>query len=161
VTQYGKLTVIKLIPGRKCVHPVAECVCECGNKRTVRQTALRTGKIGSCARCSMKKAWTLRPRTDAKLRKLCNKESEYKANAKGRGLKWEIGRSDFQRLILAACYYCGVQPSNGLDRIDNTGDYSLTNIYPCCSQCNYAKRNQTFVEFLAWVDRITSFRGRL
>jgi hypothetical protein len=109
----------------------------------------------------MKRAWEFRPRIDPKIRQLQIKESEYKANSKARGRKWEIERKEFQRLILSSCYYCGLQPSNGLDRIDSDGDYSLNNVYPCCTQCNYAKRNQTFDEFLVWIERIASFRGRL
>lgn len=84
--------------------------------------------------------------------------------------------SDFSRLIRTQCYYCGSGLSNrvaeksgrkkdhvvldkvllynGLDRIDSSGIYELSNVVPCCRHCNRAKLCMTQEEFYAWVHRV-------
>jgi hypothetical protein len=34
------------------------------------------------------------------------------------------------------CFYCGVEYSKGLDRIDNSLGHSENNVRPCCEKCN-------------------------
>jgi 5-methylcytosine-specific restriction endonuclease McrA len=44
----------------------------------------------------------------------------------------------------------GIYTYNGLDRIDNTQQlHNVENLVPCCSICNYAKRDFTTDEFLS------------
>lgn len=39
------------------------------------------------------------------------------------------------------CYMCGRTPSMGIDREDASGDYTADNSRPCCSDCNYMKKD--------------------
>lgn len=39
------------------------------------------------------------------------------------------------------CYLCGISPSDGVDRIDSNKPYISDNINPCCSSCNYLKKD--------------------
>ena len=71
------------------------------------------------------------------------------------------------------CFYCNSKPSNkisvgrsksnriknefiynGLDRIDNTINHSKSNVVPCCRQCNYAKSDSTYNDFIDLIKRI-------
>ena len=54
-----------------------------------------------------------------------------------------------ERLSLqcAPCYLCGMSPAFGVDREDATKDYTLENSKPCCSECNYMKKDLSLVNF--------------
>lgn len=100
------------------------------------------------------------------------------ACAKDRGHRWELTEEQFKQITGQPCHYCGVEPNtvevprrkkaevllehcfiyNGIDRVDNSGDYSPDNVVPCCSVCNGAKKAMTYNEFIAWLDRIVEFR---
>lgn len=43
---------------------------------------------------------------------------------------------------------------NGIDRVDSAQGYVLTNVVPCCKQCNRAKSDLSREEFLTWVERV-------
>lgn len=76
----------------------------------------------------------------------------------------------FMKLSQLPCFYCGRKPFrsvnrgdnraksdrqkqegnfiyNGLDRVDNSKGHMMSNVVPCCSDCNYAKRNMTVDQF--------------
>jgi len=62
-----------------------------------------------------------------------------KSAAKQAGHIWEITLEQFRVLNALPCYYCaGPLPNKGrgLDRLDNSGDYLMSNVVPCCSICN-------------------------
>lgn len=46
------------------------------------------------------------------------------------------------------CYLCGRSPSFGIDREDADGDYTIENSRPCCSKCNYMKKDISLADFL-------------
>lgn len=46
------------------------------------------------------------------------------------------------------CTYCKAALGSGMDRIDNSKGYTLDNIAPCCSECNYMKGGLETREFL-------------
>ena len=50
------------------------------------------------------------------------------------------------------CYICGKESNeshtNGIDRIDSNFGYLKNNSLPCCSDCNYMKKNYKFNEFI-------------
>lgn len=54
-----------------------------------------------------------------------------------------------QQLTLkcAPCYLCGVSFSCGIDRVDSDGDYTIDNVRPCCSPCNFMKKHLALDEF--------------
>lgn len=151
---FGSLTVVRLIRGRKNVHPLALCRCSCGAARTPTQSALRRGKALACKSCALKHAWSSRARVPEGERYLLAKETEYRSNAKSKGIRFELPRAAFRKLIDGECRYCGVLPARGIDRVDSNGSYQASNTVSCCAECNYAKRTLTNDQFLALVARI-------
>src|SRR5690554_3304703 len=84
------------------------------------------------------------------------KYSTTKSRAIIRGKDFNLDLETFKKLIFSECYYCGYKGHlqnhvnrksipeniiihiNGIDRIDNDGDYTKDNCLPCCSHCNEA-----------------------
>jgi 5-methylcytosine-specific restriction endonuclease McrA len=64
------------------------------------------------------------------------------AQAKRRGIVWDLPKEFYEKLIVRPCDYCN-EPlhisGSGLDRIDCTKGYSLGNVVPCCTRCNRIK----------------------
>lgn len=91
---------------------------------------------------------------------------------KSRGLRWLLSDEQCARLFASECFYCGAPPSNrhvgrggsgkprepyfynGLDRIDNDGDYEWFNVVPSCMTCNRAKNTMGIAEFRDWLLRV-------
>lgn len=159
--RFGSLTIVELRRGAKSVHPLAVCVCDCGQTRTPRQSALRRGLAMQCGSCSHKTAWVERERMAADERHLRSKEGEYRGNARSRNIPWNLDRQSFRRLVQEACRYCGCQPAGGIDRLENSVGYTVENSVPCCAQCNYGKRDLTEADFLAWIGRVAAHRSVL
>lgn len=79
------------------------------------------------------------------VRRLCNRFRMNMALARRRGKSWTIPIAEYEKLIKLPCRYCGgplPETSFGLDRIDNSKGYDQNNVVPCCSLCNYARRDQ-------------------
>lgn len=136
-------------------RPMATIVCACGATRLIRRSRLQ--KINQCARCAlssgMKKSAEKRgssPETKASN----NAWSEYRCNARSRGLVFEITKEQFLSFRASACHYCGIEGPSGIDRLDSDAGYSLGNVVSCCSTCNYAKRGMQVHEFIGWVARV-------
>ena len=158
------LTVLELRAGAKNRHPTAVCLCSCGSLRIVRQTCLRRGLVASCAQCS-KMAGAIRgglkrrlPESERRIRETLG---IYKANARAKGHLFDLGDSEARALLWSACVYCGLVPANGIDRVENAIGYTPQNAVPCCSRCNYGKRDMSVSEFLSWVARVNEHQGVL
>jgi hypothetical protein len=54
------------------------------------------------------------------------------------------------------CYLCGQSPSFGIDRVDANGDYTIVNSKPCCTECNYMKKDMILDDFKAHIAHIFS-----
>ena len=80
----------------------------------------------------------------------------YSAGAKKRGLEFELTLESIEVLLGQPCHYCGSVTSQGLDRVDNTVGYTLSNTVPCCKTCNLMKYKFTETEFLEKCHRISS-----
>jgi hypothetical protein len=52
------------------------------------------------------------------------------------------------------CYLCGRAPAFGIDRVDPDGDYTASNCMPCCTPCNYMKKDAALAAFLGHLDRV-------
>jgi hypothetical protein len=79
------------------------------------------------------------------------KYSSYVSGSNKRGYKMELTKEQFTELIKTPCYYCDYYVENstiGVDRYDNTKDYTIENCVPCCKWCNRMKLNQPTEEFL-------------
>lgn len=67
-----------------------------------------------------------------------------------------LSMEDRKRLMCEACYLCGRGPSLGIDRVDASGDYTPDNSQPCCTDCNYMKKDLPLDVFLTHVAHIAS-----
>ena len=70
------------------------------------------------------------------------KFNSMKKSAKRRGLPCEITQEEFNNILKAKiCFYCDSSIENtggsSLNRIDSSKGYSIDNVKPCCSACNY------------------------
>jgi len=161
--RYGKLLVLQ----RAGTHATRDqvtwlCQCDCGRRCTVVGGDLRRGDTTSCG-CIK---GTSLDDEDLAWRQCY---SHYRAGAGYRGIGWDLSDEQFRNLCLQPCHYCGQEPSrewtiptrgytiwvSGIDRVNPGGDYTVDNVVPCCTRCNYAKREMGYREFIAWAQRVT------
>jgi len=92
------------------------------------------------------------------------------ANPNHRNIYWNLTFEQWSDMIQQSCHVCGASPTlregkvhmmvgtrvpiNGLDRIDNSIGYTLNNVRPCCSTCNYMKHRLNENEFLNHIKKI-------
>jgi 5-methylcytosine-specific restriction endonuclease McrA len=95
----------------------------------------------------------------------------YRYDAKRKAKRpFELSVTQFKRIIMAQCFYCGSPPSksfkrsgsqsvvvsNGIDRVDNESGYTLSNVVTCCTACNFLKGKMTFETFILRISSISS-----
>nr|UDO47762.1 hypothetical protein [Pandoravirus massiliensis] len=90
--------------------------------------------------------------------------AKYKHRARRLGLCFAVDRARFDALTTkGACAYCR-QPAEpgrplGLDRVDNDGGYTRTNVAPCCPRCNHMKGTLDAKAFVALCARVETRWG--
>jgi hypothetical protein len=167
--RFGKLTVIKINRVSVKYGAYWECLCDCGKKRVVKASLLKSGDIHSCGSdCNAKLAteFTFEDKTDpnSALMVLYNR---YKKGAEERNLSFDLSIKSVKYLTKLDCFYCGIEPRqkiygyrneeyiyNGIDRVESYKGYTISNVVPCCKMCNMAKLNYSQEDFFMWVDRI-------
>jgi hypothetical protein len=79
----------------------------------------------------------------------------YEQNAKQKKREWALTPEVCAEVMKRPCHYCGVRgnPYIGMDRKDNDVGYIVSNVLPACTECNAAKSNRKYEEFLSWVHR--------
>lgn len=82
----------------------------------------------------------------------------YKRGAEKRNLLFEISVQDLiNRFWKKPCSYCGDPiETAGIDRIDNSAGYTALNTVPCCSTCNFMKRDMKCQDFLSHCKKIAT-----
>lgn len=156
--------IAEIIKGAKRKHPLARFLCACGQERTARATSVRRGLVSQCVACakaSAAKRGGVRRRLPEPERTHRERLSVYRLNAKAKGLSFELSPQEFVALLLAPCDYCGVAPGGGVDRVDSARGYVAGNCVSCCATCNYAKRELSRAEFVAWVARVHDHQSAL
>ena len=174
--RFGRLVVIKELAAVRVgrdqkTKRVFELKCDCGAVTTGKLPNLRNGTKKSCGclqrETAAKHCRTTRPITfgEAAFNAVL---SNYRHGAKRRKHVFSLTRSQFKLLVTSDCFYCGQPPLsvmkreqmngafvyNGIDRLDNSGDYTATNTVTCCSLCNRAKHTMGFEAFRAWIARV-------
>ena len=158
--RYGEITVVRRSSTDKQGKTTWICECDCGNITIDRGSNLRGGSTNSCG-CK-------RNRLPKGVAAFNRTYFNYVGGAKKRGLSWELNKGTFGILTQENCYYCGVEPTNsinrgnfngdyiynGIDRIDNNEGYTVENSVPCCFDCNRAKMKKSCEEFITWVIRV-------
>ncbi len=89
------------------------------------------------------------------------RKTEGRSHSEHPSLHWALTLEDYVRLVTAVCFYCGRAPNqrpqgvraknlrrNGIDRVDNSRGYEVSNCVPCCVSCNREKRAQSQEVFL-------------
>lgn len=160
--RYGKLLVLKRAKG-KYNGAAWLCQCDCGREIIKLGYALRTGNIKSCG-CLRNFPLHKLPPHKAAFNALIR---GVKLKAESRDIKWFLTEDQVRILTKQDCHYCGAEPQqiikgtyngayvyNGLDRVDNTKEYMLDNVVPCCGVCNIAKNAMTIEEFKKWITRV-------
>ena len=82
----------------------------------------------------------------------------YARGASSRELSFELTKEQFETISNKNCYYCGKESPNGIDRVDSSKGYSLSNCVPACKHCNYAKGNLSQELFDEWVSRLINYQ---
>jgi len=177
---FGKLTAVQvlgyLIYSDRA--PTAyEFKCECGGRHVGVAKSVINGSTQSCG-CLRKeitaaqgKNNTKPPNSNPAFLRLCN---QYKSRAKRAGLEFSLSEEEFKNITSSNCHYCGISPNrsygegwkgyslaymtNGIDRKNNTIGYKLENALPCCTMCNFAKKDKDYDYFIEWAKRIGSYQ---
>jgi hypothetical protein len=93
--------------------------------------------------------------------------SNYKSKCKTKDWEFTLSKEEFKDIILSNCHYCNAVPNNirldraklrkgiglscltnGIDRKDSEKGYIYGNVLPCCEDCNKAKRNLDYDQFI-------------
>lgn len=172
-SKFHWLTVIGESKTRLMGQVTWECRCECGGRRLATSQMLLSGNAKSCGCMNFKLKNHGNRKFDTKTSLLRAKASNYKAQAKARGLSWELSTEEAVSLIGGTCNYCGGKPSspfnhpslpqsgsimiNGIDRVDNKRGYVTGNVVPCCTICNTAKGTMSAKEFISWAKSVTNY----
>jgi hypothetical protein len=98
----------------------------------------------------------LRYRTDREYRL-----KRYKIAARSTGKAWELTDEEVFSFFDSLCHYCGDPPQelNGMDRKNSAEGYVKGNVVPCCTYCNYLKRETNYDDFVAFLARATLYQN--
>lgn len=157
--RFGRLLVTGL-SNKKTKKVMYNCVCDCGNKITIRQDSLKS-QTRSCGCIQKEQASELGKKTKLPNNAAHKKQlfSSYRYRAVMKNLKFSMSFSKFKTLLKSPCFYCGeyfsnkliksgtVMHYNGIDRINSKLGYEDSNVVACCNFCNYAKNDWTKEEF--------------
>lgn len=155
---FGKWEVIKYL-GRIPNQPnnynkYWECRCKCGKMQAISSIWLKTSKNKSCINCRERKI-------PFSVRTFNGILASYKGGARIRKLSWDLTKEQFANLISSPCYYTGLPPSNvrksldgfvfvynGIDRLNSSEGYNITNCVPCHHMVNRMKSDMSYDEFI-------------
>lgn len=80
--------------------------------------------------------------------------SSTRAAAKKRNILFDLTLAQYQQITENSCHYCGgklPEAGGGLDRIDSNGGYTISNVAPCCLECNQAKSDMNYADFKEFI----------
>jgi 5-methylcytosine-specific restriction endonuclease McrA len=97
--------------------------------------------------------------------------TRYRKEADKRNIEFLLTKEEFKSLTQCNCHYCNSKPSqiihnrttkgdyiyNGIDRIDSALGYVIGNVVSCCKQCNYAKLDHSYDEFVFQIKTIYEY----
>jgi hypothetical protein len=167
---FRDLTVLRRVENCSFGRAGWLCRCVCGREITLSTNVLHQGRDQAAFQvsCGCHKA---RMRAHPYQYVL----SKYVSSAKKRGHVFTLSNDLFERLLASPCDYCGAPPSqklsigmmqrfqahadfssNGIDRVDNCQGYIDGNVVPCCTVCNWMKRNYSRDQFIAHIRAIAA-----
>lgn len=163
---YNRLTVVSLefVPEKR--RHLWLCRCSCGSEKLAPGEGLRNGSYQSCGCLARENSVNNPKMVSTRDSSIANLLGQYKINCKRstKQLNFDLTYNEFVDLISRDCGYCGKPPreiasrrkhvdstrlmANGIDRIDSSLGYSITNCVPCCSECNLAKMDVSAGDFI-------------
>lgn len=155
--------------------------CECGSDGITGKHTLLAAKNYSCKNCrgiklAIRNKVTSKKYNDPVDAKASILFSNYKAKCKMKNWSFDLSFENFRDLVLQNCHYCNLEPNkfrkdraksrqgisrilfNGIDRLDSNKGYSISNCVPCCEDCNKAKRNLSYDQFINLIKKIYEFK---
>jgi hypothetical protein len=95
-----------------------------------------------------------------KKNKLSHRVSNIKSGAKQRDIAMNMTDDEIASFVLGSCAYCGKASEqgdfNGVDRVDSTKAYDISNVASCCGACN---RMKSSLDPATFVDRCKHIAG--
>ncbi len=120
--------------------------CKSGHEFTVENTYYPPGRgrWRNCRKCLKEnyKKWAPlnRDRRNKMTKTPKYKFTTYRAQSKKRKVEFLLSFDEFNSFWRKPCFYCAGDIENiGLDRVNNSIGYKLSNIVSCCSTCNRMK----------------------
>ena len=168
--RYGRLVVVEKTGyyRRESGHGgcIYLCRCDCGGEKQTNSSLLYAGKVKSCGCLKREMGHDALPPGEAGLRTVIR---QYKRNARLRNMAFTLSKEEVLSLITNECFYCGDKESNllkpnkgsvflynGIDRMDSSIGYLMSNCVACCTMCNRAKRDFDQKSFIAMAVRIAA-----
>ncbi len=153
---------------RKRHYWLGKCT-NCGSERKLEEHNMLPPAGGKCQNC-----WG-NPQGHSGFKELLD---SYNRNARKLKREFLLTEQEFKDITSKHCYYCNCPPLqikcnkrlktkwgaylyNGIDRINNDVGYLLPNCVPCCVICNRAKNNMSYVDFMAYINRIKGNNEKL
>ena len=149
-----------------------KCECDCGEICFVTTKALNKKPTPqtSCKKCADFNSSQRRVMDDFHSIK-SRIFRQYERGAIARGYTFELSFDLFKELISQDCHYCGSKPKaseseqqytygrglfvrNGIDRITNSIGYVSDNVVACCYECNRAKLDMNYDDFISLIKRV-------
>lgn len=174
--KFHRLTVVGLHStkrvGKKRPRPeyMWSCQCECGEKRIVSSCHLRSGHNKSCGCLKTE----LQRKKEPNAAQIHAAWLAHKRGANQRGHINFLTKDEWYKITQQPCIYCGDKNTNqkkpdprnqwgesflynGIDRLDNNGDYTFNNSVPCCGTCNYMKWRLTVDNFVNQCKKVVNY----
>lgn len=173
--RYGSLIVLRKTKkiGGRLERALWEFQCDCGNIYFNNATIISSGHTKSCG-CWKKNGvvdpitnrWIPSNKIHVAALRLFSSNYQYRDKKKGYDT---CSFQEFLKLSQLPCHYCGTKELtcyfkhkskeevfryNTLDRKDSSQGHVLNNIVTCCKQCNYAKSDIPYDDFLMWIKKV-------
>jgi hypothetical protein len=177
--RFGRLLVLGDLPSRRAPSQMLRMFlarCDCGFEGEFIACNIYSGHTKSCRHCAPRIAGETRRRGGSGVSNINAVLNGYRKHAKAAGRCFDLTNEQFFCLTQSDCHYCGAKPSNvedtagrasssptsavqpfvysGLDRVDSSKGYELSNVVPCCKRCNSAKSDMPQDEFLGHIASI-------
>lgn len=151
--------------------------CDCGNTTNQGATWVVQGHVKSCGclgRPTRRDPVSKSIIQDDKIRAAAWRmfQANYVYWDKRQGWLDTCSFEHFLKLSQQPCHYCGTQELtcyfyhrsktvafqyNTLDRKDSSLGHTVANVVPCCKQCNRAKQDTPYQDFLDWIQRCHNY----
>ena len=86
------------------------------------------------------------------------KYSIYKYRAKKKNFLFELDFETFKSLVTSDCEHCGSEGC-GIDRLDSSQGYIISNCVPCCTMCNRMKLTHSEEDWTNQMMKIVEHKG--